>query len=128
MGPTEGALAGHPPQDDQPRGGEDPEGSAERLKGYTQAGLARQRAPSGQMEYWLAQGWSEHQTRHWHSLHEVKRDDGGKITRSTRTGPTKSPVRWSRATSRGLSPRSESSTEASVAHAPNTLTAGSVAP
>eukprot|EP00959_Pyramimonas_sp_CCMP1952_P378257 7923733-Pyramimonas_sp.AAC.1 len=45
--------------------------------------------PAGQMEYWLAQGWSEHQIRHWYSLRKVKRDEAGNIMRS-KAIPTKS--------------------------------------
>eukprot|EP00959_Pyramimonas_sp_CCMP1952_P033253 697774-Pyramimonas_sp.AAC.1 len=64
----------------------------QRLKGYTEAGLARQCMPAGQVQYWLKQGWNKHQIRHWHSLRKVKRDEAGNIIRwdEIEAGPTKS--------------------------------------
>eukprot|EP00959_Pyramimonas_sp_CCMP1952_P234040 4890789-Pyramimonas_sp.AAC.1 len=62
--PRKDRPRGSPPQDGRHRGGEYPEGEVQRLNGYTEAGLARQYIPTGQMEYWLGMGWSEHRSRH----------------------------------------------------------------
>eukprot|EP00959_Pyramimonas_sp_CCMP1952_P285831 5976602-Pyramimonas_sp.AAC.1 len=35
------------------------------------------------MEYWLNEGGIEHQSRHWYSLRQPKRNDAGAIMRST---------------------------------------------
>ena len=42
------------------------------------------------MEYWKAEGWTEHQIRHWFSSQWAQRDDQGKIIRTERKGNTMS--------------------------------------
>eukprot|EP00959_Pyramimonas_sp_CCMP1952_P105893 2214103-Pyramimonas_sp.AAC.1 len=59
----------------------------QRLVGYSEAGLARQRIPPDAMQCWLGQAWAGHWTRGWYSLRKVERNGGGKINRSKRTGP-----------------------------------------
>eukprot|EP00959_Pyramimonas_sp_CCMP1952_P077202 1613730-Pyramimonas_sp.AAC.1 len=81
------------------------------------------------MEYWLAQGWSERQIRHWGILF-IRSNEMREVRSCARRGQDlpNHKIRWPRAASWGLSSRSESTTDARVAHAPNMLTTGSVAP
>eukprot|EP00959_Pyramimonas_sp_CCMP1952_P393289 8240387-Pyramimonas_sp.AAC.1 len=72
---------GIPPQDDQHRGEESPEGQLLRLKGWSMPGLARQHIPAEAMEYWLNEGWTEHPIRHLYSLRQAKRSDADTIIR-----------------------------------------------
>eukprot|EP00959_Pyramimonas_sp_CCMP1952_P205665 4300910-Pyramimonas_sp.AAC.1 len=51
--------------------------------GYAGAGLTRRHMPPDALRYLLNAGWAEHQIRHWHSLRNIKRDEDGKIIRST---------------------------------------------
>eukprot|EP00959_Pyramimonas_sp_CCMP1952_P254538 5316472-Pyramimonas_sp.AAC.1 len=41
------------------------------------------------MQYRLGEGWTEPQVRYWYSLRSVERNEQGKMSRSTRTGPVK---------------------------------------
>ena len=51
-------------------------------------GLARQYIDPETMEYWLSEGWTEHQIRHWVSTQWAQRGDQGKTIRSNRKGKT----------------------------------------
>ena len=48
------------------------------------------------MEYWKAEGWNEHEIRHWISTRNVPRDDRGKIIRSNRKGKVMSEDKYRR--------------------------------
>eukprot|EP00959_Pyramimonas_sp_CCMP1952_P048862 1020769-Pyramimonas_sp.AAC.1 len=43
------------------------------------------------MQYWLGRGWTEHRIRRWYYPRNVERSEEGKIARSKRTGPGKTP-------------------------------------
>eukprot|EP00959_Pyramimonas_sp_CCMP1952_P128994 2697547-Pyramimonas_sp.AAC.1 len=64
------------------------------------------------MEYWLEKGWTEHQTRHWYSLRQVKRDGAGNIMRLFKGGTHQIARKdMPSATSEGPSSRIESAAE-----------------